>query len=56
MGMNRERQKYNFDKYQFKRNELAIELADENTKANKKLMQQIYKRRAQILINKNKNR
>ena len=56
MGMNRDRQKYNFDKYEFKRNELAIELANENTKANKKLMQQIHKRRTQLIIDKNKNR
>ena len=54
MGMNRERQKYNFDKYEFKRNELAIELASENTKANKKLMKQIYKRRIQQITQKNK--
>lgn len=56
MGMNRDRQKYNFDKYEFKRNELAIELASENTKANQKLMKQIHKRRSQIIINKNTNR
>ena len=45
-----------FDKYEFKRNELAIELASENTKANQKLMRDIYKRRSQIIINKNTNR
>jgi len=56
MGINRDRQKYNFDKYEFKRNELAIELASENTKANQKLMQEIHKRRIQLITNKNTNR